>query len=516
VAEAGVNAVAVIDKDSGRVLGHLNTGWFPAAVALAPNREKLYVVNNKGRGAGPNGGKTFQANGSRRYIGELELGSLSVLPLPVDESALTESSAAVVRNNEAALAPGAKMPKLKHVFFIIRENRTFDEVLGDLPGLDGDASLARFGLHGWTEEEPKLKDLRVTPNAHALAARFATSDRFFVDSDVSVDGHRWALGMAPTPWLNLAWTSGYGGRREGNAFSSAPGRRAMSGASDGPMPEDEPEFGSLWEHIAGAGLTVRNYGEGIEVEGADEREGAEPEGQRLVLNAPVPKPVFESTDRAYPTFNLGIPDQFRYRQFAKDMDRLLAKGRMAALTVIRLPNDHTGDPRPADGYPYRASFVADNDLALGRIVEKITHSPIWKDSAIFAIEDDAQDGVDHVDAHRSPVLVISPYARRGMVSHRHCSMGSVQKTIYELLGLGPLNLEDALAADMSDMFPDEPDLAPFTAQPSDTRVFDPARARFAKPKTKEEAQRLREVDNPRAIQDDFRKAERESQQAQAR
>ncbi|MFZ0592432.1 MAG: hypothetical protein WAM39_18385 [Bryobacteraceae bacterium] len=525
VTEAGVNAVAVIDKNSGQVLGHINTGWLPAALALAPNQQKLYIVNNKGKGAGPNGGKKFQRNDSRHYIGELEFGSLSILPLPVREAALPNSTAAVVRNNEAALVPGTKLPRLKHVFFIIRENRTFDEIFGDLPGLDGDPSLARFGLHGWTEEEPKLKDIRVTPNAHALAARFATSDRFFVESDVSVDGHRWAFGMAPTPWLNLAWTSGYRGRRKGNPFSSAPGRRAIGGGSDGPMPEDEPEFGSLWEHIADAGLTVRNYGEGLEIEGSDESAGTEPEGQRLLLNAPVPRPVFESTDRAYPTFNLGIPDQFRYQEFAKDMDRRLAKGSLglgvaqasgavvrspehkgvAALTVIRLPNDHTSDVRPADGYAYRASFVADNDLALGKIVEKISHSSIWRDSAIFVIEDDAQDGVDHVDAHRSPVLVISPYTRRGFVSHRHCSMSSVQKTIYELLGLGPLNLEDALAADMSDMFSNTPDLAPFSAQPSDTRIFDPARVRFAKPKTKDEARRLREVDDPHVILEEFHK-----------
>ena len=517
VAEAGLNAVAVIDKDSDRVLGHVNTGWFPAAVALAPNREKLYVVNNKGKGAGPNGGKTFQPDHSRRYIGELELGSLSVLPLPIGPPALAESTAGVVRNNEAALVPGAKMPRIKHVFFIIRENRTFDEIFGDLPGLDGDPSLARFGVRGWTEEEPKLRDVSVTPNAHALAGRFATSDRFFVDGDVSADGHRWAVGIAPTPWFDMAWTSAYGGRRNEDAFSSAPGRRTLGGGSDSPMPEDEPEFGSLWEHIAGAGLSVRNYGEGIEVEGADEQDGAEPEGQRLVLNAPVPKPVFESSDRAYPTFNLGIPDQFRYREFARDMDRRMAKGTVAALTVIRLPNDHTSDPRPADGYPYRASFVADNDLALGSIVDKISHSSIWKDSAIFVIEDDAQSGVDHVDAHRSPVLAIGPYVRRGFVSHRRCSMPSVQKTIYELLGIGPLNLEDGLAADMSDMFTDRPDTAPFVSLPSDTRVFDAARARAARPKTKEEARRLREVDNPRAIQAEFRKkAAQENEQAKPR
>jgi YVTN family beta-propeller protein len=504
VTEAGINAVAVIDKESGRVLGHIGTGWYPAAAALSPNQKQLYVVNNKGKGAGPNGGKTFQPRAGRQYIGELELGSLSVIALPFDENALAAATASVLRNNRAALTTDGKLPPLKHVFFIIRENRTFDEILGDLQDADGDSTLARFGLHGWTEEEPKLKDVSVTPNAHALVRRFATSDRFFVDSDVSVDGHRWALGIAPTPWLNMAWTAGYADRREVNPFSPAPGRRALGGGSDSPMPEDEPEFGSLWEHIAGAGLSIRNYGEGIEVEGADERAGAEPEGQRLLLNAPVPKPVFESSDRAYPTFNLGIPDQFRYQEFAKDMDRRLAKGKTAALTVIRLPNDHTSDPRPRDGYPYRASFVADNDLALGKIVEKISHSSIWKDSAIFVIEDDAQDGVDHVDAHRSPVLVMSPHARRGFVSHRHCSMASVQKTIYELLGTGPLNLEDALAADMSDMFTDTPDLTPFNAETSDPRIFDPARARFAKPKTKAEARRLRDMDNPREIQAEFR------------
>ena len=501
VTEAGINAVAVVDKESGRVLGHTATGWYPAAAALSANHMKLYVVNNKGKGAGPNGGSKAPSNGRGPYIGELELGSLSVIDLP-----LADGTAAVLRNNLAARIPDGKLPPLKHIFFVIRENRTYDEVLGDLPNADGDATLARFGLHGWTEEEPKLKDVSVTPNAHALVHRFATSDRFFVDSDVSADGHRWAFGIAPTPWLDMAWTAQYADRRTAEPFSKAPGRRALAGGSDSPMPEDEPEYGSLWEHIASAGLSIRNYGEGIEVEGADERDGAEPEGQRLLLNAPVPNPVFESSDRAYPTFNLGIPDQFRYQEFAKDMDRRLKKGKVAAFTVIRLPNDHTSDPRPQDGYRYRASFVADNDLALGKIVEKISHSPIWKDSAIFVIEDDAQGGVDHVDAHRSPVLVISPYARKGFISHRHCSMVSVQKTIYELLGAGPLNLEDALAADMSDVFSDTPDLTPFTALPSDTRIFDPALARFAKPKTKAEARKLIDVDNPREMQEELRKS----------
>ena len=511
VTEAGINAVAVIDKTAGKVLGHVPVGWYPAAAALSPDGSELYVVNSKGKGAGPNGGSTAPPGADGAYIGELEFGSLSTIALGSIEARLDQTTTAVLSANKAALVEGSVLPRIKHVFFIIRENRTFDEVLGDLPGANGEPKLARFGLHGWTEEKPLLTGVRVTPNAHALAARFATSDSFYVDGDVSADGHRWALGAAPTPWMDLAWTSGYGGRRRGNSFSRAPGRRAFTGGSDGPMPEDEPEFGLLWEHIADSGLSLRNYGEGLEIEGGDELDGTFPEGQRLVLNAPVPNPVFLSTDRSFPTFNLGIPDQLRYQEFTKDFGARVEKGAAPALTVIRLPNDHTGDPRPADGYPYHASFIADNDLALGRIVEWISHSAIWKDSAIFVIEDDAQSGLDHVDAHRSVLLAISPYIKKGFISHRHCSMPSVQKTIYELLGVGSLNLEDALAADLANMFTDVPDASPFTAEASDPRIFDPALAKIARPKTKAQARKLLDYDDAKEIQSEFRKKPRRSQ-----
>ena len=186
--------------------------------------------------------------------------------------------------------------------------------------------------------------------------------------------------------------------------------------------------------------------------------GSEPEGQRLFLNAPLPEPVFEATDRRYPTFNLGIPDQFRVEEFERDFKLKLAAGKVPALIVIRLPNDHTADPRPADGYPYRASYVADNDLALGRIVAFLSKTPIWKDSAFFVTEDDAQNGVDHVDAHRSILLVASPWVKPGSVSHEHTSMGSITRTIDELLGLGPLNLEDALAGEITGIFDTQPHL----------------------------------------------------------
>ena len=503
VAEAGINAVAVVDKTTGSVLGHLPTGWYPAALAVSKDGRSLFVVNSKGRGAGPNGGAAFPTTAPGHYIGELEYGSLSVVPLPITEETLAADTATVIRDNEGALITDHHLPRLCHVFLIVRENRTFDEILGDLPNVNGDASLGRYGMHGWAQEDSTLHDLHVTPNAHAIAQRFAISDAYSTDSDVSADGHRWAVGVAPTPWMDISWTSRYGGRRTDDFFGPAPGRRALGGGADAPMPEDEPQFGTLWEHLAGSGLTLRNYGESLEIEGNQELFGTEPEGQRLLLNSPVLEPVFLSTDRAYPTINLGIPDQIRYQEFAKDFQSLVSQGKVPAVITIRLGNDHTGAPRPGDGYPYRASYVADNDLALGKIVDTISHSDIWKDSAIFVTEDDAQGGVDHVDAHRSVLLVMSPWVRPGYVSHRYSSMPSIQKTMYELLGLGPLNLEDALAADLGDMFTDTPDLRPFTVEPSDLRIFDPERARIAHPKTAAEAHALVDIDDAREIRADF-------------
>jgi YVTN family beta-propeller protein len=495
VTEAGIDAVAVIDTASNQMLGHRPVGWFPTAAAVSGDGRFLYVANTKGKGSGPNGGAAFHPVDTGNYIGELEFGSLSVVPV-ADESQLKESTASVVRNNLAASAANSPLPRLKHVFLVIRENRTYDEILGDLPGADGDPKLARWGVHGWLSTAPEEKTVRVTPNAHALAERFGTSDRFFVDSDVSADGHRWIMGAAPTPWFHVAWTTNYAGRRTGDEFSESPGRRAITGGSDAPMPEDEPEFGTLWEHIADSGLAIRNYGEGLEVEGGQEIDGSAPTGQRMVLNSPVPQPVFTSSDRSFPTFNLGIPDQFRYDEFVKDFTEVLAKGDAPSLIVIRLPGDHTAGPRVRDGYPDRGSYVADNDLALGKIVDFLSHSAVWKDSAVFAVEDDAQGGVDHVDAHRSVLLVASPYMRPGVVSHRHVSMGSILKTTYELLGLGPLNLEDRLAPDLSDLFTETRDMAPFTAVASDPRIFDPKKARIARPKNAEQARELLDMDDP--------------------
>jgi len=184
----------------------------------------------------------------------------------------------------------------------------------------------------------------------------------------------------------------------------------------------------------------------------------------------------------------------------------IAAGNVPALIVIRLGNDHTMEARPADGYPYRASYVADNDLALGKIVAFLSKTSIWKDSALFVVEDDAQSGVDHVDAHRSPLLIASPWVKPGSVSHQHSSMGSITRTIDELLGLGSLNLEDALAGEISGIFDTQPHLEPFTTVPSDPRIFVPAKARFAKPKNKEEAAALHDVDDADEIRKQMEKS----------
>jgi YVTN family beta-propeller protein len=504
VTEAGIDAVGVLDAATMQLIEHIPVGWNPSAVALSPDGKRLYVINTKGKGAGPNGGSGHDTN-APTYVGSLELGSLSAIPLATlpDAAMLTQT---VIAANTAAIANRPPLPRLKHCFLVIRENRTYDEVLGDVTGSNGDPSLARYGLDGWAEELKTAVHLKVTPNLHALVSQFAMSDNFFVDSDVSVDGHRWVVGINPTPFFNTAWTSSYGGRRHQNAWAAQPGRRALFGGGDAPMPEDEPEFGSLWEHIAASGKGLLNYGEGLEIEGNEDLDGSAPEGHRMFLNSPLPEPVFESSDRRYPTFNLGIPDQFRASEFERDFRQKLAAGKIPALIVIRLPNDHTAAPRPDDGYPYRASFVADNDLALGRIVAFLSKTSIWKDSALFVTEDDAQSGVDHVDAHRSVLLVASPWVKAGAVSHQHTSMGSITRTIDELLGLGTLNLEDALAGEIAGIFDGAPRLGSYAVHPSDPRIFSPAKARFARPKTKEEAAALHDVDDADEIRGEIEKS----------
>jgi len=455
-AEAGINAIGVIDMATRQVLGHIPAGWFPSAVKVFGNT--VYVANAKGNGTGPNAGRT----------GELRRGSISrfELPAPADLPSLT---AQVFANLGRAL-PAGNPPPIDHVVIIVKENRTYDEVFGDLPAAAngpraGLASLARWGA-------------KVTPNHHALAQRFATSDNFYADSEVSVDGHHWLAGSYPNAWTVSSLDAAYGGQKHFRLSTSAPGRLLFAGSASSVHPEEQLEAGALWHHLERNHLPFLNFGEGFELAGIDESQAFEPTGARFLTNVPMPDPLYRNTVRTYPGFNMNIPDQYRADAFLREMGVRFGDGRapLPGLIFIHLPNDHTARPRPQAGYPAEASYVADNDLALGRILDYLSHSPWWPRMAVLITEDDAQSGVDHVDSHRTVVLIASPYARRDYTSHRNSSFPGLLKTAFWLLRLPPLNLYDATAAALDDCFTTEPDLAPYTALPVDPAIFDPAKA----------------------------------------
>ncbi len=497
VACAGINALAVVETTQGKVLGYIPTAWFPARVEISPDGKTLYVANSKGFGAGPNGGPNFRPGPEGTYVGDITKGIVSIIPVP-ETRALGAATAQVLRNNGFVATarlrpprrdfpippPGQASAKIRHIVFIVKENRTFDEVFGDVTSVGGirveaEPQLARYGEDSRLKEEKKdeaVEHARVTPNHHQLARRFAFSDNFYVDSDVSVDGHHWLVGNYPSALTEASWPAAYGHRLDFQPDPDAPGRLSVGSAS--PRPEEYLQAGSLWEHLARHHVTFRNYGEGFDLPGGKEGGGLQPTGTRLAVNVPMPEVLFQNTSRAYPMFNTSISDQYRFAQFEQEfrVRYLSGKRPLPQFIYVWLPNDHTAKVRPEDGYPYRASYVEDNDLALGKLVELFSHSPFWKDMSIFVTEDDAQDGVDHVDAHRSLLLVISPYARRG-VSHVHTSMASILKTIELILGLPPLNQYDAAATDLADCFTEQPDFSPYVALPSDTRIFDPAKVR---------------------------------------
>jgi DNA-binding beta-propeller fold protein YncE len=520
VACAGINAIAVIDAHRMEVKGYIPTAWFPSRVAVSADGSTLYVASAKGFGAGPNGGPDFHPGPEGSYIGDITHGVAEILPVP-DKDSLAIQTKQVLENNgfvperltvrpSGSPVPSAERPeagkvelkgseRIHHVIFVVKENRTFDQIFGDLEDLGGDRvsaepSLAVYGSNATVTPSPEhgndgndndqarqaeqhlpaVEHANVTPNHHALARRFGLSDNFYVDSDVSVDGHHWLVGNYPNEVVEAGWPAAYGGQFDFKFDPDAPGRLGIG--STHPWPESYLEAGSLWESLARQNITFRNYGEGLETANDDEEADLEPTGVREVVNMPMSEPLFEHTSRTYPTFNTNISDQYRFQQFKKEWDERYAGGKEALpqFMFIWLPNDHTSDPRPADGYPYRASYVADNDLALGKLVELISHSRYWKDTAIFVTEDDAQSGTDHVDAHRSVLLVISPYSRRG-VSHVHTSIASILKTIELILGMPYLNQYDAAATDLSDSFTDKADFTPYDALDCDHRVFDPAK-----------------------------------------
>jgi hypothetical protein len=349
--------------------------------------------------------------------------------------------------------------------------------------------LARFaGQDGRADghnAQFSIQHAPITPNHHAIAKQRAFSDNFYADSDVSVDGHHWLTGAYPDLLTESGLLAAYGGQRTFELSAESPGRLLFAGSDSSTHPEEQPEAGTLWHHLARNGVTFRNFGEGFELAGVVEDKDEEPTGARFLTNVPMPEPLFRNTSRDYPGFNMNIPDQYRASQFISEIDRRYVKGGepFPHFIYIHLPDDHMAPPRPNDGYPYGASYVEDNDLALGRILEFLSHTPWWRRMQVFVTEDDAQGGLDHVDAHRTVLLAAGPYVNRNYCSHTNSSFPGLLKTIFGLLGMPPLNLFDATASDLRDLFTNQPDFTPYKALLPDKRVFDPALVKFGKGKT---------------------------------
>lgn len=488
VAEAGINAVAAIRLDDHAVLGHIPTAWFPSKLAVSPDGKRLYVACVKGVGSGPNGGPGHTP-GDATGVGDLMRGYLNIITLPEKAEDYAALTAQVVRNNvdfyrpsEDPRKPSFPVPPhpkawkspIKHVIYVTKENRTYDEIFGTHPKGRGFPDLCRLGKNiDVTNKDGSrtVKDVLLMPNHVALAERFAISDNFYCDSDHSSDGHRWLVGTYPNEFMEA--------RQGESAGGSGPGNALFTGSSGAIYPEDYNEAGSIWEHMARHKVRFFNFGLGFEFAPGDEEPEYTDTGIRLPINYPLPKPLFDNTSRKFATYNTNIPDQFRMDMFEEDLKEKWLSGKEPFPDVITmmLPNDHGAGERPEAGYPFWASYMSDNDLALGRLVELISHSPWWKDTVIFVTEDDAQGHRDSVDAHRSILMAIGPWVKPGHVSHTHVSMASILKTMFLIQGMGPLNQYDGCASDLADMFLAEPtNTAPYRALPVNAEIFDPQKA----------------------------------------
>ncbi|RTL56090.1 MAG: phosphoesterase [Sphingobacteriales bacterium] len=482
VALLGFNAVAVIDVATQKTKGLIPAGWGPTRVKLSPDEKFLYISSCRGLGAGPNGGKNFVAPVQGTYIGDIQLGTFQKVELPGDATLAAMTSACLQNTftsqpemdepeNPLPALPGIRQSPIKYIVYITKENRTYDEVFGQLTSGNGDSSLARFGMNVTLHAKDKtLVHMNIAPNHIKLAKQFAFSDNFYCDSDASIHGHHWMMGVIPNEWVetnsNTDKTAMY--------FSKAPGRR-FPGSTGSMDPEDYAERGGLWEALERSKVPFYNFGEANET--AHNRESwkdtATGSGHGVIV--PIQKALFPRTSHNYAGFNTHIPDQFRLNQFVSEFTKMWLKGKqkMPSVVTIQLPNDHTSDARPEDGYPFYHSFVADNDLALGGILQFLSHTPYWKNMLVIVTEDDPQGGVDHVDAHRSILMLAGPYVKKGYTSHTHANFGSILKMIYNLTNTPYVNQYDATASSLRDFFTSKPDFTPYQHVYPSTDVFDP-------------------------------------------
>jgi YVTN family beta-propeller protein len=482
VAEAGINAIAVIDVASRRVLGHLPTGWYPTRVAVS--QDTVFVTSARGHGQGPSG-----QDGARGalMIEQRMLGTVAIFAMPAVEDLAAQTKFVMQANGfvQRPVAPGSKLPAgVRHVVVIVKEGRSYDDILGDVAAASngaalGSAELAHLGMSGFVDGRHvrmSLRDANITPNHHAIARQYAFSDNFYADGDASIDGHHWLVGAYPNAWTESSVMAALGELKDFRL--GAPGRLAFAGTASAVQPEDEPEAGSLWEHLARHNVAFYNFGEGLEMGGVSQGPDMPPLGARFLTNMPMPEALYRNTSHQYPAFNIHMSDQYRATQFMHEVDEKFVKSgaELPQLLWVYLPGDYSGAPRPEDGYPYEESFVADNDYAVGRILEYLSGTKWWESMAVFITEADANAGMDHVDAHRTILLCAGPWAKKNYVSHVNTSFPGLLKTIFELLHVPSLNLFNAAAADLADCFAAKPDPTPYRAVDLDKRIFDPAAA----------------------------------------
>jgi DNA-binding beta-propeller fold protein YncE len=427
VADAGANHLAVFDvgrPDHARALGYIPVGWYPTAVRMLPERRELLVANGKGAGSSPSTGGDRDTSAWCGYISysPSSRGTLSVIPVP-DSAELARDTRAVLANTPALRSRHAgPRPPIRHVFYIIKENRSYDQLLGDLPRGDGDSSLCLFGA-------------RVTPNHHALARDFVLLDNTYCDSDGSADGHNWGMAAYATDYV----------------IKGEPNNRIYD--FEGGNPLAYPSDGYLWDQCARHGISYRSYGE-------------------FVFNGKTP----DDTVRAgieglvghiaphYLGYDTNYSDLDREKAWLAEFDGYDRDGGLPQLSIIRLPNDHTEGT--CSGRPTPRAHVAENDLALGRMIERISHSRYWRESLVLVIEDDAANGQDHVDGHRTVALAAGPYVKRGVVDSALYTNCSVLRCIENIFGLPPMSQFDARANGLEGIFTSRPDFTPYVHVPA--------------------------------------------------
>jgi YVTN family beta-propeller protein len=463
VAEAGENAVAVVDLESRRVKGFIPTAWYPTAVSVTPDGERLAIVNTNASGAGPNpcnplSPRTDCPDPSRdgQYPPAMIKGSVQLVDVPSDRRLARYT--AQVRSYNQARSRGRRKPAelsaIRHVIYVIKENRTYDQVFGDLRRGNGDPSLTLF------------KD-DSAPNHRALARRFALFDNFYADAEVSADGHNWITQAGATDYVDKTFPINYSpsprsAQRSydfedvplGQQFATEP----LMGDPTVPRSAAAQTGGYLWDNAYFHGRSFRDYGEyaSFGQGGTCENPLASSSTTHLAAR------FGETVSPEFPPYDTACSDHVhREPVWEEEFRRYEREGNLPALQIVRLGNDHTNGTRAGSATP--ESYMADNDLALGRLVDAVSHSRYWKSTAILVTEDDAQNGPDHVDAHRTLALVVSPYTQRGRVDSTHYDTASMVATIEDLLGLPPMTVTDSRASRMWAAFGRRPRTRPYDA-----------------------------------------------------